>query len=128
MTLGIAVARGNSFLNTYRNVAYAAIAATYIQLHTGDPGAAGTANIAVGSTTRNLATWNAAAAGSMAFNTLSAWTNGGTSETITHISIWDASTSGNFLQSGALSVGQAWVSTNTLTLTTLVASITPIAA
>jgi hypothetical protein len=110
-------------------VAYAAIAATYIQLHTGDPGAAGTANIAVGSTTRNLATWNAAAAGSMAFNTLSAWTNGGTSETITHISIWDASDVGQLpAVRGAVSVGQAWVSTNTLTLTTLTASITPIAA
>lgn len=128
MTLGIAVARANSFLNTYRNVAYSAIAATYVQIHIGDPGAAGTANVAVGSTTRNLVTWNAASAGSMAFNTLSAWTNGGATETISHISLWDAATTGNFLQSGALSVGQAWVVTNTLTLTTLTASITPIAA
>lgn len=128
MTLGVAVARGNSFLSTYRNTAYAAITTVYVQLHTADPGAAGTTSISVGSTTRNIITWNAPAAGSMTLATLGAWTNGSATETITHISLWDASTAGNFLQSGALSVGQAWVSTNTLTLTTLTASITPIAA
>ena len=56
------------------------------------------------------------------------WTNGGTSETLTHISLWTASTAGTFNGSAALSASQAWVSTNTFTLTSLSIAITPIAA
>lgn len=128
MTIGIATTLANQILEIYRNVAPTLVATPFIQLHTGDPGAAGTANISVGSTTRNAVTWNAAASGSMTLNTLSAWTNGGTSETITHISIWTLAAAGVFKQSGALTVAQPWVSTNTLTLTTLTASYTPLAA
>jgi hypothetical protein len=60
--------------------------------------------------------------------TAPSWTNGGTSETITHISVWDASTAGNFLYSAALSASKAWVSTDTLTMNTLGVALTPIAA
>jgi len=44
------------------------------------------------------------------------------------MSWWDAVTAGNFLLSFALTASQAWVSTNTLTLTSLTTTITPIAA
>lgn len=128
MTAGLAATLANQILEIYRNVAPTLVATPFIQLHVGDPGAAGTANVSAGSTTRNAATWNAASGGSMTINTLAAWTNGGTSETITHISIWTASTAGTFKQSAALTASQAWVSTNTLTLTTLTLSYTPIAA
>lgn len=128
MTAGLAPSLANQILEIYRNVAPTLVATPFIQLHTGDPGAAGTANISVGSTTRNAVTWNAAAAGSMTLASLAAWTNGGTSETITHISIFTAATAGTFKQSAALTASQAWVSTNTLTLTTLTLSYTPIAA
>lgn len=128
MTAGLAASLANQILEIYRNVAPTLVATPFVQLHTGDPGAAGTANVSVGSTTRNAATWNAASAGSMTISSLAAWTNGGTSETITHISIWTASTAGTFKQSAALTASQAWVSTNTLTLTTLTLSYTPIAA
>jgi hypothetical protein len=56
------------------------------------------------------------------------WTNGGTSETISHISNWTASTAGTFQASGALTASQAWANTNTFTLTSLTIAITPIAA
>jgi hypothetical protein len=128
MTVGIAATQANAYLNVYRNTAASAVATPFIQLHTGDPGAAGTTSVSVGSTTRNAITWNAASAGSMTLNTLSSWTNGGTSETISHVSLWTASSAGTFLQSFALSVAQAWVSTNTLTLSTFTVSFTPIAA
>ena len=52
----------------------------------------------------------------------------GTSETLTHISLWTASTAGTFNGSAALTAPQAWVSTNTFTLTSLSIAITPIAA
>lgn len=128
MVVGIAAATANADLERFRNTAAAAIATPFVQLHTGDPGASGTANVSVGSTTRNAITWNAAAAGSMTLATLAAWTNGGTSETISHVSIFSASTAGTFHHSFALSVAQAWVSTNTLTLNTFTLSRTPIAA
>jgi len=59
---------------------------------------------------------------------LPVWTNGGTTETITHISSWDAITAGNFLFDAVLTAAQAWVNTNTFTLTSLTISMTPIAA
>jgi hypothetical protein len=129
VTVGIATTRANDLLNTLRNVTTnVAIATPFVQLHTGDPGAAGTANISVGSTTRNAITWNAPASGLMTLLSLGAWTNGGTSETITHVSLWTASTAGTFIQAFTLTASQAWVSTNTLTLPTFTPSYIPLAA
>jgi hypothetical protein len=128
MTTGLAAATANSILGVLRNAAYAAIATPFVELHIADPGAAGTTSVSAGSTTRNAVTWNAPSGGSMTVNTLTAWTNGGASESISHVAIFTASTAGTFVQSGALTVAQAWVSTNTLTLTTFTLSYTPIAA
>ena len=117
------------WLNVLRNTAATAIANTYVKLHTADPGAAGATAAAAGSTTRVVITYAAPSSGSMAMNgTNPSWTNGGTSETISHISVWDASTAGNFLYSAALSASQAWASGNTFTLTSLSIALTPIAA
>lgn len=128
MVVGIDAATANADLNRFRNVAAAAIATPFIQLHIGDPGAAGTANVSVGCTTRNAITWNAPAAGSMTLLSLAAFTNTGATETISHVTIFSASTAGTFHHSFALSVAQAWVNTNTLTLSTFTLSRTPIAA
>lgn len=128
MTVGIAATQANAFLNVYRNTAATAVATPFIQLHTADPGAAGTTAVSAGSTTRNAITWNAPSGGSMTLATLGSWTNGGTSETLTHVSLWTASTAGTFLQSFALTASQAWVSTNTFTISTFTVSFSPIAA
>jgi hypothetical protein len=83
----------------------------------------------VGSATRVATTFAAASAGSKAMNgTLPVWTNGGTSETISHISLWDAISAGNFVLSGALTTPQAWASGNTFTLSSLTVSLAPVAA
>ena len=129
MTAGLSALNfANATLNVLRNTSFTGIATPFIQLHTADPGASGTTAVSVGSATRNAITWNAASAGSMTLSTLAAWTNGGTSETITHVSIWSASSAGTFYWSMALTASQAWVSTNTLTITTFTLSFTPIAA
>ncbi|SLH92165.1 Uncharacterised protein [Mycobacteroides abscessus subsp. massiliense] len=49
-------------------------------------------------------------------------------ETITHISIWDASTGGNFQWSAVLSVPKSVQSGDTLTLTNCGLSLGPLAA
>lgn len=131
MTVGLSTTNvANGWLNTLRNgSSFTAIATPFVKLHTGDPGSAGASNAAAGSTTRVAVTQAAASGGSIAISgTNPSWTNGGTSETISHISVWDASTSGNFLYSVALTASQAWVSTNTLTLTSLTVSLSPLAA
>ena len=126
MTAGFAATTANSFLNVKRNTAYAAIATPFVKLHTGDPGAAGTTN-ASAVTTRNAITWNAASGGSMTLNTLGTWAMTA-SETITHVSIWDASTAGTFIESWALTAGVAVVNGSTLTIGTFTLAVTPIAA
>jgi len=126
MTVGLASATANSYLNVFRNTAYTAIAAVYVKLHIGDPGASAASN-ASAVTTRNAIVWGAPSGGSMALSSLSGYSMT-TSETISHISLWDASSAGNFLQSAALSVSQAVINGSTLNFTTFTLAFTPIAA
>ncbi|MEU6781487.1 hypothetical protein ABZ912_19965 [Nonomuraea angiospora] len=126
MTAGLATAHAHGILNVFRGTTYTAPAGVFVKLHTGDPGSAGTAN-ASAVTTRNQATFAAPSAGSMALSSLSGYSMTGT-ETISHISLWDASSGGNFLQSAALSASKNVTSGDTLTLTTLTIAYTPIAA
>ncbi len=126
MTAGLSAARANSILSVLRNTAYTAIATPFIKLHTGDPGAAG-ANNASAVTTRNAITWNAPSGGSMTLATLGSWSMT-TSETITHVSIWDASSAGTFIESWALSSSVAVINGSTLTISTFTLSFSPIAA
>ena len=131
MTVGFSATNVlNGWLDALRASAnYTKPAANYVQIHTGDPGSAGTANVSVGSTTRSALSQSAASAGSVTITgTNPSFTNGGTSETITHISVWSASTAGSFLYSVALSSSKAWASGDTLTITTCTVSLTPVAA
>ena len=92
----------NSFLNALcRNTSYAN-AAVWVQLHIGDPGSAGTANVA-GETDRTQSTFGSVASGATIANTVAiAWTSVSTSETYSYASLWTASTAGTFLGSAAL--------------------------
>lgn len=130
MAVGLSSANlASKWLDMLSGTAFTAPAGAFIKLHTADPGSAGATAAAAGSTTRVAITYAAASAGSKAMNgTLPVWTNGGTSETISHITSWDASTSGNFLFSAALTASQAWATGNTFTLSSLTVSLTPIAA
>lgn len=124
MATGLASAIVNGWLDgTF------ATATCWPKLHTADPGAAGATAAAAGDTTRKQATMAAASVGSKAMTgTAGPWTNGGTTETLTHISLWTAASAGTFNGSAALTAPQAWASTNTFTLTSLSIAITPIAA
>ena len=126
MATGLTATQAAAYLNVYRNTAASAIANVFVQLHVGDPGAAGTSNVAA-VTTRNAITWNAPSGGSMTVASLSAFT-GVSSETISHVSLWTASSAGTFLQSFALSSSQAIINGSQLTFPTFTVAFTPIAA
>jgi hypothetical protein len=132
MTAGLAPSLVSGWLNTLRTAgaAYGPVAGTFVQLHTGDPGAAGTSAVSAGSTTRNSCTFAASSSGSaLALSGApAAWTNGGTSETLTHISVWTASSAGTLLFTVALTASRAWAGTDSFTLSTLSAALTPQAA
>lgn len=125
MTIGLSAAMANARLNVYRGTAQAAVS-VFVKCHTGDPGSAGTAN-ASAVTTRNAATWNAPSGGSMTLATLATYAMTA-SETITHLSLWDASTAGNFQESVALTAGVPVINGSTLTIGTLTISEGPLAA
>lgn len=119
MTIGFHAANFlNKMLDHLRGgTAWTQPAGIFYKLHTGDPSAAGTANVAAGDTTRKAAVFGAAASGSIAnTSAIGPWTNGGTSETISHISAWDASTGGNLLWTDDLNTAKAWVAGETFTI------------
>lgn len=126
MTTGISAAMSASRLNVYRATAYSAVT-PYVKLHTGDPGSAGTAN-ASAVTTRQQATFATPSAGSMALSSMAGTYSMTTTETITHISIWDASTAGNFQESLALSASVPVINGSTLSVGSLTLSESPLAA
>ncbi|MBF6138107.1 hypothetical protein IU501_34630 [Nocardia otitidiscaviarum] len=128
MATGISVANvANRALNWLRGVAPPSVPGLYVQLHLGDPGAAGTANPSA-VTARVQATENAASGGSMTLASVSGpWAMTAT-ETISHISVHDAASGGNFLFSAALVTPRNVVNGDTVTLTTLTVANTPLAA
>jgi hypothetical protein len=98
--------------------AWTAPSGAYAQLHTGDPGETGASNVAT-ETTRKAVTFSSAASGAIASSATVEWTNVAATETLTHWSLWDASTSGNCLWYGALSASASVVAGDTLQITSL---------
>lgn len=127
MADGVSVYLADKWLNWLAGTAETAPSGLYVALHTGDPGSAGTSN-AAGVTTREQLTLGSASSGSIsATSTLPSWTSwpsGSTGEVITDISIWDASTSGNFLDSIQLTSSVTMDTGDTLDLTSLSISFT----
>jgi hypothetical protein len=115
MTVGLATAHAHGLLNVFRATNYTAVV-PWVQVHTGDPGANGTAN-ASAETARKQLSFGAPSAGSMVATQVSwaDWDAG--SETISHCSVFDAETDGNFLQSGALGSSKDVEDDDTLNLT-----------
>jgi hypothetical protein len=91
------------WLDMLSGTAFTAPAGTWLQLHTADPTDAGTTSVATNST-RQAASWAAASnpAGTKATSATVSWTSVPAAETYSHWSLWDASTAGNCLWTGAL--------------------------
>lgn len=129
MTVGLSAANtANKLLETIgRSGTTFTAGSLYVKLHTGDPLSAGT-SAASAVTTRYACTFSAASAGSMSLSSMGGTWSMTTAETISHISLWDASTAGNFLWSVALTASKSVVSGDTLSLSSLTLAFSPIAA
>lgn len=114
MSVGESAAHANAVLNLMRNTTVTGFT-PYLKLHTGDPGAAGTAN-ASSRADRLAVTFAAPANGAMTAPAVSwtAWASG--SQTITHVSFWDAATGGAFRKSAQLAAPKSVENDDTLNI------------
>ena len=115
MAVGQSAAHAAGILNLMRGVSYPAYT-PWFQLHIGEPGANGTANQS-SVTTRKSPVFAAPNSGVMAAPAIS-WSDwAGANEVITHVSVWDAETGGNFKQSAALDPQKTVESSDQLNIT-----------
>lgn len=77
---------------------------SWVQLHIGSPGSAGTSNVAT-NTTRKQVTWGAASGGTMSNTNTPTWTAVPATETYTHFTVWTLSSGGAFGFSGTVAGG-----------------------
>lgn len=121
MAEGLSTAAANAALDLHGSTY------TWIKLHVGAPGAAGTANAAT-ETTRKQATWSSASGASKTTSAVLEWTNVAGAEDYTHWTAWTASTAGSFGFSGtitanAVAIGDTFtIPAGGLTITQPVAS------
>jgi hypothetical protein len=138
MTVGLSTSAAGSLARLWLNVLALTAVTTKtviaVKLHTGDPGAAGTAN-ASGNVTRATITFGSTTSGTITSSNAPQWTSwpsGQNGEVISHISLWDSTTdgAGAFLVSIALTASKTMGTGDTLTLTSGATSValTPIAA
>jgi len=113
MTVGISSYMANKWLDAAFNNTSFVVAQAYMQLHTADPGAAGTTSVAT-ETTRKSVSMAAATGGTITNDVAVQWTGIAGSQDATHYSLWDASTVGNFLGSGTITAN-AYTAGDTLT-------------
>lgn len=117
MATGLAPAVANSLLDALVNQTnYTAPTAVWLQLHTADPGAAGTTSVA-GNTTRMQITtsFSGAASGAVTNDVAVTWTNVSNTEDYTHCTAWSASSAGTFYWSAPITAN-AVVAGDTFTL------------
>lgn len=124
----------NRILNIFRNTTFTAPTQVYIQTHTstGDPGSAGTNNLAAEMTgaARQAATWAAPSGGAIALTTtLPAFAITAT-QILGYVSGWDGATvgAGNAMFSGQLATTRSVQNGDTFTLNTCTISFVPLMA
>src|SRR5574342_290417 len=118
MATGLSSTVANAILDAYcRSVAWTEPAEFWVKLHVGDPGSAGPANAAT-ETARKQITFSPASGGTITNSATVQWLAYpvGT-DTISHVSFWDASTGGTFIGSDGLATNRTPGAGDTVTLT-----------
>ena len=120
MAVGLSAAEANAIIT--------GLSGLWVQLHIGDPGAAGTANPAT-ETTRKQITLATPSGGSAATTADLVWTSIAGSQTASHFSLHTASTAGAFEFSGTITA-DAYTAGNTFTIASgnLTVSVSTVAA
>lgn len=126
---GLANAWLNSMRGASNGTTFTAPSTLFAQLHTGDPGSAGTSNVS-STTARQAMGFGAASAGSMSLSTQPSWTSwaGTNGEVVTDVSCWSASSSGTFYFSTQLTASKTVNTGDTITVTTWTFALSPVAA
>ena len=116
MAAGVAESTRNAILDALaRNVSFS-VAALWVKLHTGDPGAAGATSPAA-NTTRQQATFGSAASVGAISNTAQIqWTNVPNAETYSWISLWSASSAGTWHGNAQLATARTVAVGDTFTI------------
>jgi hypothetical protein len=112
-----------AFTNAAKNSAVDGIgsAATYISLHTADPGTTGASEVAGGTYARVATTWSASSNGSKPGSAVTL--NVPASTTIGYWGLWTAASGGTFYYGGTLQASESYGNAGTYVLTpTLTAS------
>lgn len=119
MADGLATGTANSALSNITGTN-----ANDVELHTGAPGSAGTANPS-SVTTRQAVTWAAPSGGSIAASNQPAFTSwaGTNGEIVTDIALWSAGVAGTFGLSMPLSASVTMHTGDSLTLTSITIAI-----
>lgn len=126
MAVNVSTTLANRWLDYARGAgAPTSITGVFVQLHTANPGTAGTTSVS-SVTTRPSATFNAAASGAISLSNTPSWASwaGTNGEIVSHISVWDAASAGNFLWSAALTASKTVNTGDTLNLTSATVTIT----
>jgi hypothetical protein len=116
MATGPSTANANALVDSVTGAA----GGGYLQFHVGDPGSAGTSNQA-GSTTRIAVAWPAASSATATQTgtaTLASWAGG--TQTLSHYSLWSASSGGTFRGSGAWTASRGVVNGDALNVSGIV--------
>lgn len=122
MAVGMIAAAANAYLTTLDGY--------FIQLHTGDPGAAGTSNIA-GNATRKAISLGTPSGGAVSNDASIDWTSGevDTSEDYTHWSLWTLVSGGSCERTGTMTANAVTAGdTFSIPIGDLDLAFTPIAA
>lgn len=112
MALGHSAAEAEKIVKTGSNTP---LDGSWLKMHLGDPGDAGTASPAVVAT-RKQVSLGAYANGSVSNDVQLVWTNMAASEDPSHYSLWTDENGGTFLFSGLLEAGTGYVVGNTFTI------------
>lgn len=127
MAVGTSQYLNNAWLNTIKSTgtSYNVAGSIYVQLHTANPGSAGTTSVS-STTTRQTITFTAATTGVLNSSSSPSWTNwaGTNGEVVSHVSFWDAVSAGNFLWSAQLSASKTINTGDTFTLSSASLTIT----
>jgi hypothetical protein len=126
MADGVSATLANSWLDAMCNATAYSEANTYAELHTADPGAAGTTSTSA-ETTRKVLSFAAASGGAVSLDTTASWTSWpapANAETISDIAVWDTITGGVFLYSANLASPKTLNTGDTFNLTNITITFT----